>query len=69
MCRSLEALKAYGIGIIAGRTKGDAEAIPFMKRAIELDPNFAMAYAGLAIEYGNLGQASLAAENGRKAYE
>ena len=58
---SLEALKAYSMGITTGRTKGDAEAIPFMKRAIELDPNFAMAYAGLAVEYSNLGQASLAA--------
>jgi Tfp pilus assembly protein PilF len=28
-----------------------------MKRALELDPNFAMAYAGLAVEYENLGQA------------
>ena len=44
---SLEALKAYSMGITTGRTKGDAEAIPFMKRAIELDPNFAMAYAGI----------------------
>ena len=66
---SLEALKAYSMGITTGRTKGDAEAIPFMKRAIELDPNFAMAYAGLAVEYANLGQASLAAENARKAYD
>jgi len=66
---SLEALKAYSMGITTGRTKGDAEAIPFMKRAIELDPNFAMAYAGLAVEYSNLGQASLAAENVKKAYE
>ncbi len=66
---SLEALKAYSMAITTGRTKGDDEAIPFMKRAIELDPNFALAYAGLAIEYGNLGQASLAAENGKKAYE
>ena len=65
---SLEALKAYSLGITTGRTKGDAEAIPFMKRAIELDPNFAMAYAGLAVEYANLGQASLAAENVRKAF-
>ena len=48
---SLEALKAYSMGITTGRTKGDAEAIPFMKRAIELDPNFAIAYAGLAVEY------------------
>src|SRR5208282_2477678 len=65
---SLEALKAYSMGITTGRTKGDAEAIPFMKRAIELDPNFAMAYVGLAVEYSNLGQADLAAENAKKAY-
>ena len=40
-----------------------------MKRAIELDPNFAIAYEGLAIEYGNMGRASLAAENGKRAYD
>jgi predicted Zn-dependent protease len=39
-----------------------------MKRALELDPNFADAYAGLGVEYGNLGQSSLAAENVKKAY-
>ena len=66
---SLEALKAYSMGITTGRTKGDAEAIPFMKRAIELDPNFAMAYVGLAVEYSNLGRASLAADNAKKAYD
>jgi eukaryotic-like serine/threonine-protein kinase len=66
---SLEALKAYSMGIMTGRTKGNAEAIPFMKRAIELDPNFAMAYAGLAVEYENLGQASLAADYAKKAYD
>jgi len=65
---SLEALKAYSMGISIGRTKGDAEAIPFMKRALELDPNFAMAYAGIAVEYSNLGRPSLAEENARKAY-
>jgi len=66
---SLEALKAYSMGITTGRTKSDAEAIPFMKRALELDPNFAMADAGLAVEYGNLGQASLAAGYAKKAYD
>jgi tetratricopeptide (TPR) repeat protein len=66
---SLEALKAYSMGITTGRTKGDAEAIPFMKRAIELDPNFAMAYVGLGVEYANLGQASMAAEYTKKAYD
>jgi eukaryotic-like serine/threonine-protein kinase len=65
---SLEALKSYSMGIVAGRTKGDSEAVPFMKRAIELDPNFAMAYVSLGIEYANLGQASVAADYARKAY-
>jgi tetratricopeptide (TPR) repeat protein len=65
---SLEALKSYSMGITTGRNKGDAAAIPFMKRALELDPNFAAAYAGLGVEYSNLGQASLAAENIKKAY-
>src|ERR1035441_232598 len=60
---------AYSMGVTTGRTKGDAEAIPFMKRALELDPNFAIAYAGLAVEYGNLGQASLSADYAKKAYE
>jgi eukaryotic-like serine/threonine-protein kinase len=66
---SLEALKAYSMGITTGRTKGNAEAIPFMKRALELDPNFAIAYAGLAVIYGNLGQATLSAGHARKAYD
>ena len=66
---SLEALKAYSMGVTTGRTKGDAEAIPFLKRALELDPNFAIAYAGLAVHYGNLGQASLSADYARKAYD
>jgi eukaryotic-like serine/threonine-protein kinase len=66
---SLEALKAYSMGITTGRTKGNAEAIPFMKRAIELDPNFAIAYAGLAVLYGNLGQASVSADYAKKAYD
>ncbi len=65
---SLEALKAYSMGVTTGRTKGDAEALPFLRRAIELDPNFAMAYVGLAVHYSNLGQANLAADNARRAY-
>ena len=37
---SLEALKAYSIGIRTGREKGTSEAIPFHMRAVELDPKF-----------------------------
>jgi serine/threonine protein kinase/tetratricopeptide (TPR) repeat protein len=65
---SLEALKAFSLGTTTQRTKGDAEAVPFFKRAIDLDPNFATAYGGLAVAYSNLGQASLSAENAKKAY-
>ena len=66
---SLEALQTYSMGGRTRRRKGDAEAIPFFKRAIELDPNFALAYAGLSLAYFNLNQAGLAAENATKAYE
>src|SRR5271163_5338836 len=65
---SLEALKAFSMGITSSRTKGAAASIPFFKRALELDPNFAAAYAGLGVQYSNLGQASLSAENIKKAY-
>ena len=66
---SLEALKAFSIGMTTFRTQGDTEAIPFFKRAIELDPNFATAYASLGVAYSNLGQSSLSAENLKKAYD
>jgi eukaryotic-like serine/threonine-protein kinase len=66
---SLEALKNFSMGITTGREKGEAQAIPFFRRAIELDPNFALAYASLGINYSNLGQNSLAAQNITKAYE
>jgi hypothetical protein len=41
---SLEALKAYSLGIKAANEKGVAAALPYDQRAIELDPNFAMGY-------------------------
>ena len=66
---SLEALKAFSMGISTFRAKGNAESIPFYKHALEIDPNFAVAYASLGLVYGNLGQASLSAENIKKAYE
>ena len=53
---SLEALKDFSIGARMISEKGDAEAIPFFKRAIELDPNFALAYAILGDSYSNRGE-------------
>ena len=66
---SLEALQAYSEGQRLAREKGDTDALPFLKRAVDLDPNFARAYASLGVRYNNLGQASLAIENVRRAYE
>ena len=53
---SLEALKAYSQGTLTRRTTGELDSVPFFKRAIELDPNFALAYARLGTVYSNTGQ-------------
>src|SRR5215469_8172059 len=66
---SLEALQQYSEAGRKEREQGDAAAIPYGKRAIELDPDFAVAYASLAGDYSNLNQPSLARENFQKAYE
>jgi eukaryotic-like serine/threonine-protein kinase len=51
---SLEALKAYSMGIETRITTGDVQAIPFFEHALELDPNFALAAARLSSIYTNL---------------
>jgi Flp pilus assembly protein TadD len=67
---SLEGLQAYSLGWKNQTGKSDdAAAVPLYRRAIHLDPNFAMAYASLGTSYSNLGETSLAAENIRKAYD
>jgi len=66
---SLEALKAFSLGE-AERSKGsELTAIPFYKHAVELDPNFGVAYARLGQSYANSGQSELAAENTKLAFE
>ena len=66
---SLEALKAYSLGTKIRSGQGYVEAIPLFKRAIELDPNFASAYASLGSCYGNTGQLEVGRDYNRKAYE
>jgi serine/threonine protein kinase/Flp pilus assembly protein TadD len=66
---SLESLKAYSLGMKTWEGKGNSEAIPFFKRAVELDPNFALAYLALGTNYSNLAQTSLANANLNKAFE
>ena len=66
---SLEALKAYSLGKKLQVDAGDEESLPSYKRAVELDPNFAVAYADLGLVYGNIGETRLSDEYLRKAYE
>jgi len=66
---SLDALKALTLGDAKHNLGDDFSAIPNYQRAIEIDPNFAMAYARLGTVYNNLGQTELSEQNRRKAFE
>ncbi|HJZ96572.1 MAG TPA: protein kinase, partial [Candidatus Solibacter sp.] len=66
---SLEALKAYSVARKTVYARGFAGAIPFLQRAIAIDPQFAMANADLGFFYWNMGQTDLGAEYVRRAYE
>jgi DNA-binding winged helix-turn-helix (wHTH) protein len=59
---SLEALQAYNF---AGNTDSDAASLAFLQRAVQLDPNFAMAYSALAYS----ADSDLSARSARKAFE
>jgi len=65
---SLEALKAFGLGRKAEYEKGIDAALPFFKRAIELDPNFASAIEAVGVMYGNLGDQDRATEYFTRAF-
>ncbi len=66
---SLQALQAYSMGWERNATAGGDAGLPFFKRAVEIDPKFAMGYAALGLFYGSTGESNLATENIRKAYE
>ena len=66
---SLDALKAYAMGNderARGNSKG---SLAFYERAVQIDPNFAMAYARIGVHYGNLQQMEAAKPYVEKAYE
>jgi serine/threonine protein kinase/tetratricopeptide (TPR) repeat protein len=65
---SLEALKAFSLGEEQRAKVGDAGSVAFYKKAIELDPNFALAHARLGAVYGNLGERTLARQYAGKAF-
>jgi DNA-binding winged helix-turn-helix (wHTH) protein/tetratricopeptide (TPR) repeat protein len=66
---SLSALKAYTMGDEKRLQDQEEESIPFYRMAIELDPNFAIAYARLGAIYRNLSQQELSRQHMQKAFD
>jgi tetratricopeptide (TPR) repeat protein len=66
---SLEALKAFSLGVEQQLNGRYLEAVPFLKRATELDPNFALAYARMSSMYHNTRQFELSAAASQKAFD
>jgi serine/threonine protein kinase/tetratricopeptide (TPR) repeat protein len=66
---SLDALKALSLGDAKHNGGDELGAVPNYQHAIEIDPNFAMAYARLGTIYNNLGQTQLSEQNRQKAFE
>jgi len=66
---SLEALKSFSSGRKVMSTVGHVAAIPLFERAVELDSNFAIAYAYMGVAYSSIGEPTIAADYTRKSYE
>ncbi len=66
---SLEALRAFSLGRKALNEKGEAAALPYHLRAIELDPGFAVAYRAAGADYGGMGETGRATEYYTKAFQ
>jgi serine/threonine protein kinase/Tfp pilus assembly protein PilF len=66
---SLEALQIYSTAVNTWNSKGETAALPLFKRAVELDPNFAMAYARLGTVYFNLNEGASSFDSAKKAYD
>src|SRR6266481_5488276 len=66
---SVDALKAFTEGRRLTREQGAIDAVPALKKAVDLDPRFALAYSNLAVAYYNLNQNALAADHIRQAFE
>jgi eukaryotic-like serine/threonine-protein kinase len=66
---SLEALKAYSTGVKLAFSSGFAAGVPLLKRAVEIDPQFAMAHAHLGLWYSSIGESVLATESTSRGYE
>ena len=67
--KSLAALKAFSLGLRASRERGEGEAIPFFRDAVQLDPEFALAHVTLGRAYEDLGEDNEAMNHFTRAFE
>jgi len=65
----LDALKAYSVAHRINVSKGGREAEPMLRRAVELDPAFAMAHAELGLAYSGMGESELSMAHTTRAYQ
>ncbi len=66
---SFEALKGYSQGLKAFSEKGPTASLPYFQRALALDPNFAVGYRALGLDYSGLGEVDRAREYFSKAFQ
>lgn len=66
---SLDALKAYSLGFKVLTASGAEAALPLYQRAIQIDPQFAMAYAMLGRIYGDMAESGLSAQSTTRAWQ
>src|SRR5581483_6618500 len=66
--RSLDALKSYSAGIVTRRQRGDLASLPFFRKAVEQDPDFALAHARVSTVLNNLGEFQSSVDEIKKAY-
>ena len=66
---SLDALKEYSAAVKVAFSTSFSSAIPFLQRAVEIDPNFALAHAHLALWYSAIGESVLSQDNATTAYQ
>jgi eukaryotic-like serine/threonine-protein kinase len=66
---SLEALQAYSLSAKVSRQKGAMAALPYGQRALDLDPNFALGYWAMGLDYANMGELGRSSEYFTKAFQ
>jgi eukaryotic-like serine/threonine-protein kinase len=66
---SIDALRAFELGMELRSRADNVRAIPVLKTAVALDPQFALAYAQLGSAYSNTGDTTSATPYFRQAFE